>query len=621
MCGISGHVRFGGEADVQALRRVTEAQAHRGPDNLDVHSFGQAALGHNRLSIIDLSEINHQPMVDPVSGNAIVFNGEIYNFQELRKELEAKGETFTTKGDTEVALKAYRIWGSDCVNRFRGMFAIAIWNPRSEELFLARDRLGKKPIVYAETREGFVFASEIRSLCEHPVITKEMDPEAMELYLALSYIPAPWSIYKSIRKLPPGAVGVLNRRGLSIRRYYEPEFTEDRDISLNEALDELDAELREAIRLRLISDVPLGLLLSGGVDSSLIAAIMAGISPDKVKTFSVGFDEKKYDELPHARRVADLLGTDHHEDRLTPDALETLPAVVRQYGEPYADNSALPSYLLCGMVKQHVTVALNGDGGDELSGGYSHYRRSLLHDMTHCMIGSNRVPTYMLDPWMCGNSAVTRMTRHVLSRCVHPELKAVYRPEYFQGRLLNSIMTYEARSSSANAAWKWRGAAIERARERAKSPIGRLQYLDVAHYLPGDLLVKMDIAAMAHGLEVRSPLLDQNVVALGASLPSKLKCRPGISKFLLKKLAERYLPKDLVHRKKQGFSTPVSAWLKGDMSTFLKDHLEAARPYLAATINMDRALAMADEHISGKANHGSRLWLLLTLALWAEGRG
>lgn len=621
MCGIAGHISFVGRPDVEALRAMTGRIVHRGPDNQDVWHRDEAALGHARLSVIDLSEANNQPMLDPLTGNVMVFNGEIYNFQSLRASLEKKGERFRTKGDTEVLLGLYRCHGINFLSMLRGMFAFALWDPSNKMLFMARDPLGKKPLAYAQTEQGLVFASEVGALSGHPLVSSDMDCEALTHYLSLSYIPSPFSIYQSIRKLPPGHFAICDADGLRMQRYFELDYRSKDKVGLDEAVHMVHEELRRAVRLRMISDVPLGAMLSGGLDSSLIAAIMAEQADGPVKTFSVGFDDKKYNELPHAREVAEHLGLDHHEEIARPDALASLPGIVAHYGEPYADNSALPSFILSGMVRKHVTVALNGDGGDELSGGYSHYRRKGLAHLVQGVARSGKfVPGAGIEALLEGDSLLCRARRSWVYRYKYPELKPLYRSEYFQGAGKAGLLRPEVAEVVGGRTSRWRKECIQEAFAHADNTIERMLWLDNTTYLPGDLLVKMDIASMAHSLEVRSPLLDSRMVGLCARLPAEYKVRKGVRKYILKAIARKYLPAHIINRRKQGFSVPVSSWLRGPMAVFLEQSLEEAAPRMGRYLNMDTVRELVVRHKEGGANHGMRLWILLNLALWETGR-
>ena len=375
MCGIAGELNWRAHASGEAVDAMVSGIGHRGPDDRGLWSSpnGVCVLGHARLSIIDLSPAGHQPMLDVITGNAIVFNGEIYNFQELRKKLVSAGDLFNSHSDTEVILALYRRHGIDCLKFLRGMFALAIWDEKRQRLFLARDRVGKKPLNYAVTKSGLAFCSELHPLSRHPGVDNGMDLEALELYLQCQFIPAPWTIYRGIRKLPPAHYAVYDRSGLKIEKYWEVDYRDKIQISEADALDALEEKLTEAVRLRMIADVPLGALLSGGVDSSVVVALMAKLSNEPVRTFSIGFEEEAFNELPWAQQAAERCGTLHHPDIVKGDVEHLLPKLARHYGEPYADDSAVPSFFVSAVARRHVTVALNGDGGDELLGGYPRY--------------------------------------------------------------------------------------------------------------------------------------------------------------------------------------------------------------------------------------------------------
>ena len=371
MCGIAGHISFQRPPDEVSVAEMVRKIGHRGPDDHGIWSSPdvECVFGHARLSVIDLSSLGHQPMLDAETGNCIIFNGEIYNFQALRRECERVGDRFRSHSDTEVILALYRRHGVGCLHKLRGMFAFALWDESRKRVFFARDRVGKKPLNYALNDGGIVFCSEIDPLSRHPAVSRDMDMEALELYLQCQYIPAPWTIYKQIRKLPPAHYGLLDRNSFKIEQYWNVEYTQKVRISEQDALDRLEEKLTEAVQLRMISDVPLGALLSGGVDSSIVVALMAKLSGEPVRTFSIGFREEAFNELPFAQQAADICDTAHHPEIVEGDVAHLLPLLARHYGEPYADSSAVPSFFVAQTARRHVTVAMNGDGGDELLGG------------------------------------------------------------------------------------------------------------------------------------------------------------------------------------------------------------------------------------------------------------
>jgi asparagine synthase (glutamine-hydrolysing) len=555
-------------------------------------------------------------MLDPETGNVIVFNGEIYNFQKLRRECEAAGARFRSRSDTEVILALYRRFGPDCVRQLRGMFALAIWDAHKSELFLARDRFGKKPLNYALTRQGLVFCSEIDPLSRHPTVSRDHDNEALELYLQFLCVPAPWTIYKSIRKLPPAHWAIFSEKGLRLQQYWDIDYSRKIQISDEEAFQAFDEKFTEAVRMRMVADVPLGALLSGGVDSSAVVAMMAKLSSVPVKTFSVGFGEQAFNELPHARRVAQVCGTDHHEQIVTYDFGSLLPRMIRHYGEPFADSSAIPSFLVCESARKHVTVVLNGDGGDELLGGYPRYRLSRFALFGHRLLGRS-LPSGPLLDWTVnyrGNS-------QAWGRALSLGIRNFLRPEF--GSLINFRGNWEdvARArllpgGDRALVRNWRNEWIARAGAHSHNPFDWMLYFDNHTSLPNDLLVKMDIASMHCGLEARSPLLDHELAEFCASLPLDRKLRGGEGKLFLKRTAARTFGKAFANRKKQGFGIPLEAWLKGPLRQDVMGTI--ADRDLMASFDPDVVSRTAKEFFSGGAgpSHVYRIWALFMYGLW-----
>lgn len=627
MCGICGHVRLAKGADMESVAPGSLAPmlgllGHRGPDQTDSwhDQGGGVALGHTRLAILDLDPRAGQPMLDPHTGNVLVFNGEIYNFRALRADLEQQGETFRTTGDTEVLLALYRVHGQDCLPLLRGMFAFALWDAGRRELFLARDRLGKKPLVYFDGPQGLIFASEIRALRAHPLCpaggsVAGLDPEALDLYLSLGYVPAPRTILSGVAKLAPASCAVYDARGLRIWRWWDVDYRSKIDVSEAEALELAWACLRESVRLRLESDVPLGLLLSGGVDSSLVAAVLADLCPGQAQAFSIGFDEKKYNELPHAKVVARHLGINLTHEIMPPATLELLPEVALRYGEPYADDSALPALALSRMARKHITVALGGDGGDELCCGYPTYRHARAASALSALFHTTQPSAATLRSL----AAAPRPLREFLAANLWPEAKPLLRAEPRQWAQKARLYTPEAAERLARVHADWYLPWLDRSFAHAANPVERMLYIDNATCLPDDLLVKMDIASMAASLEVRSPLLDHKLIELFATFPVPLKVRGRETKYLLKKMAERVLPHDVLYRRKQGFDLPIREWMAGPMHGFVMDALASADPALSEYINLDAARDMAREHARG-ANRKNMLWRLLMLALWSRAK-
>ena len=511
-------------------------------------------------------------MVDPETGNSLVFNGEIYNFQTLRKECEAGGDTFRSHSDTEVILALYRRHGVACLAKLRGMFAFALWDERHKRLFLVRDRVGKKPLNYAMTGSGLIFASEIDPLARHPELSRQMDEEGLNLYLQLQYIPAPWSIYKSIRKLPPAHYAIYDQSGLLIHKYWDVSYHATLNVSEQDALDGLEEKLKEAIRLRMIADVPLGALLSGGVDSSVVVALMAGQSREPIKTYSIGFKEEAFNELPYAQTVADRYNTNHCPEIVDAEIEPLLGEIVRHHGEPFADSSAIPSFHVCRTARKHVTVVMNGDGGDELLGGYPRYSLPPFSIAMGRRFGQWYAPERLAD-FAVGldkaRSIQARLRRKWLLRVAHPELQSIIMYSAFWNDEERSVLLGYRGALLPN----WWAGWLGDARAAADNPIDRMLWIDNRTYLPGDLLVKMDMASMHCGLEARSPLLDHEVIEFCASLPVHLKVRNRTGKYLLKKLAERYLPRELIYRRKMGFAIPIAEWLRGRLAPLLNEVL------------------------------------------------
>ncbi|HBP88420.1 MAG TPA: asparagine synthase (glutamine-hydrolyzing) [Nitrospirales bacterium] len=615
MCGIAGHISLREQPSAQQVAALVRGIRHRGPDDsgLWVSPGKECVLGHARLSVIDLSPLGHQPMIDPETGNALVFNGEIYNFQALRKECEAAGDTFRSHSDTEVILALYRRLGVTCLAKLRGMFAFALWDERQKRLFLVRDRVGKKPLNYALTKRGIIFASEIDPLARHPELPRQMDEEALDLYLQLQYIPAPWSIYKSIRKLPPAHYAIYDHSGLQVQKYWDVSYYSTRNVSEQDALDGLEEKLKEAIRLRMIADVPLGAVLSGGVDSSVVVALMAGQSLKPVKTFSIGFKEEAFNELPYAQMVADRYHTEHYPESVDAAVEPLLCDIVRHYGEPFADSSAIPSFHVSRAARNHVTVVMNGDGGDELLGGYPRYWLKQLSVTTGHLLGNWHTPERLAELAVGLDKAKSfsaRLKRKWLLRVAHPELQSIIMYSAFWNDEERALLL----DKPSSLLQRWHAQWLGDGREAAGNPIDRMLWIDNRTYLPGDLLVKMDIASMHYGLEARSPLLDHEVIEFCASLPVHLKVRGGTGKYLLKKLAERYLPKEVIYRRKMGFAIPVAHWLRGPLAPLIEDVLFDAS--LMEPLNGAVIRKTVREFREQRIDHSSRLWALLMYGLW-----
>jgi asparagine synthase (glutamine-hydrolysing) len=557
----------------------------------------------------------------------VTFNGEIYNFQQLRPLLEGHGHRFLTNSDTESILHGYRQWGVDCLSHFRGMFAFGLWDAPRKTLLLARDRVGKKPLFYAQAGGQFLFASEMQAMLEHPAISKEIDLEALDHFLGYEYIPAPKTILKQVRKLPAAHFLTLDvsKAGASaptprIERYWRLEGKPQVNLSEQDAAEGLLEVLREAVRLRLIADVPLGALLSGGMDSSIVVALMSELSGSKVKTFSIGFEE--YSELPHARAVAEHYGTDHHEMVVRPSALDVLPKLVCHYGEPFADSSAVPSYYVSQLARRHVTVALNGDGGDESLAGYDQYEKSLLADRYLKIPALLRKGVFeplsavIPDSWPQHNPL--RRAKHMLREAGRPcadrysrlmgRLTPELRKELYTPELKQQLNGYRAE--------RWLGVLFDERRQRSADLLGTYMGVDVESYLADDLLVKMDIAAMANSLEARSPLLDHRVMEYCYSLPSHFKIRGHVRKYLLKVIGKKLLPESILTRPKQGFSLPIAAWLRGEVRPLMEDCVLSDRSLARGYFQRKPLERLVKEHLERRRDNSRELWALTWLELW-----
>ncbi len=623
MCGIAGIVDFDGRDIAPGLvSRMCTAICHRGPDDEGVlgipaspsGSEPRAVLGNRRLSIIDVAG-GHQPIGNEDGSIWTVQNGEIYNFQALRDTLEASGHRLKTKSDTEIIVHLYEDLGEHFARELDGMFAIAIWDNRRKRLVLARDRFGKKPLLYAESGGRLWFGSEFQALLADPAIRRDIDYEALDEYLSFMSVPAPLTIYQQIRKLPPAHVLVRDAAGTRVERYWQLEYQPKHRITEDEAAAEVRRLLTEAVRKRLISEVPLGAFLSGGVDSSAVVALMAGLSSERVKTFSIGFDDPRFNELPHARRVAERYDCDHHEFEVHPKAIEILPSMARHYGEPYADSSAIPSFYLAQLTRRHVTVALNGDGGDEAFAGYGWHLAGRLAERWQMLPSPVRRALESAARALIPASANRRSTMARAARFIsgagqpRPEMYrrflSVYTPELKQALYLKP-----ERHGTTD-----RLAAVF-ARLEPLDAVDAMLAADVAWYLPTDLLVKMDIATMAHSLESRSPFLDWPLTEFVARLPSDFKLRGRTSKYLLKKAVADLLPDSNMHRPKQGFAVPIGQWFRGELKDFLADHVLSNRFAARGLFRPAEVRRIFDEHQQGAYDYAHHLWVLLMLELW-----
>jgi asparagine synthase (glutamine-hydrolysing) len=617
MCGIAGYVDVAGseQADESTLVAMCNAMRHRGPDDQGIFVDGKVGLGMRRLSIIDL-DTGHQPISNETKTVWVVLNGEIYNYRELAQWLKAKGHSFQTASDTEVIVHLYEEFGEDCVHKLRGMFAFAIWDLEAQRLFIARDRLGVKPLYYGWNGKHFIFGSELKVLLAHPSIERALDPQALLYYLRYSYIPDPLTIFQGISRLMPGHLLNLRGSNIEVKCYWDGAIPPDEPTSMSEedAVNSLEQQLKEAVRLRLVSDVPLGAFLSGGVDSSLVVGLMSREMARPVTTFSIGFEEEAYNELPHARAVAQHLNTEHHEFIVGPQDCGLIEEIVRHFDEPFGDPSAIPTYCLSKLAAKHVTVALSGDGGDELFAGYDRYRVDLdrrRYDkwptfakrglsfasdlLSEGCVGKNLLHAMSLQGHDRYLESVSYVRPNDLTRMVTPDVI-----EMSHDRTADCIMR-EHLSKVSGRPW-----------------LAQLQYLDTKTYLPGDVMTKVDRMSMAHSLEAREPLLDHVLVEFAARLPTEMKFRHGIPKYLLKKVAERYLPTANIHRKKQGFGVPLEYWFKGDLKDYMHDMLLDRRARERGLIAPGKVAELIRRYESGRMELATSIWMLVILETWCR---
>lgn len=616
MCGIAGIADVSGRAaDARLLQAMTTAQAHRGPDGEGFVCRGGVGLGHGRLAIIDLAT-GDQPMANDDGSIWIVFNGEIYNFRELRAELEASGIRFKTSSDTEVILRAYEVAGLECVRRLRGMFAFAILDERARRVVLARDRVGIKPLFYSWDGRRLLFASELKGILEEPSFARTLDREALAGYLTYHYVPAPRTIFTGARKLPPATTLVLPLDGGEPRlsEYWRLPFAPVNGVCEAEWMEGLRAQLADAVRSHMISDVPIGAFLSGGVDSGTVVALMAQASSAPIRTFAIGFEDAEFDELSYARLVAARFGTDHHEYVVKADALDVLPRLIWHFDEPFADSSAIPTYYVSQITRRHVTVALSGDGGDENFAGYRRYARAV--ELEQRMTG--RLPT-LLQPIL---SAVSRLLPVGARGQAYAGLLASRGVERY-----HRLVTYERRETLRRLLSTEFGDVAESAADpgafarlgrqgSAPDYVSALQQIDMSTYLPDDILTKVDRTSMAVSLEARVPLLDHVLMEYVATIPSALKLRDGVGKYLLKRVMADSLPDEVLTRRKMGFGVPLGRWLREELREMAWDTLlstDARQRGIFRTAEIERLLRV---HESGVRDCSARLWALLCFELW-----
>jgi asparagine synthase (glutamine-hydrolysing) len=619
MCGIAGKVALDPRArvDEALLRRMTRAIAHRGPDDEGVWVDGAIGLGARRLAVIDLSPRGHQPMANEDESIHLTFNGEIYNFRELRHDLERRGHRFQSHTDTETIVHLYEEEGVACLSKLRGMFAFALWDAPRRTLLLARDRLGKKPLVYYHDSRQFVFGSEPKVILQDEAVPAEADPESIYHYLTFGDVPASRSAFRGFHKLPPAHYLLLEDGRVTLHRYWALSYQPQRAASEGELVEELSARVEEAVRIRLVSDRPLGALLSGGLDSSAVVAMMRRLTNGPVRTFSIGFDEPEYDELPYARQVAQRFDTEHHELVVRPDALAILPRLVWHYDEPLADSSAVPSFAVCELARQSVTVALNGDGGDESFLGYQRYLAMAIGARVDRLPSPvRRALTWgaSLLPGAGPRSFGTRVRRFAAELPLQPRERYLRWLTIDDGWKSSVCAPAFLDAMQAVSSQHLLDGAFEQS--NAPTPPETAAHSDVQLYLPDDLLVKMDVASMAHSLEVRSPFLDHTLVEFAARLPLGFKIRGRTQKYLVKRLMKGRLPADILRRPKRGFAVPIDRWFRREIKDLAYDVLLGASASGRGYFRLETVRRYLDDHVRGAADHQHRLWALLMLELW-----
>jgi asparagine synthase (glutamine-hydrolysing) len=622
MCGICGKLIFKDSIpSPETVRAMCKTIMHRGPDDEDIYTAPHIGLGQRRLSIIDLAPSACPPLANEDRTVWLVFNGEIYNFQELRKQLQDRRHRFATNSDTEVIIHLYEDEGVLCLQKLRGMFAFALWDKRREILFCARDRMGKKPFCYTVTPQSFVFGSEIKAITADPDVSVSPDYHAIDRYLTYQFVPSPLTAFKGIKRLRPGEYLTCDIKGnVKTQRYWEPPLSKKTGAAQEEIEAELLYRLRESVRLRMISDVPLGAFLSGGIDSAAIVALMAQESARPVKTFSIGFEEDAFNELPYARLLADRYGTEHHELIVKPNAAEVIPLLVRHYNEPFADSSALPTYYVSKMTRNHVTVALSGDGGDESFAGYDNYAmimnwnkwdayslwlRKMLAEggrgLLNSFPNSNTAARLRRGLAMFG-AANVKARRLQFGTTLKPEEKRLAYTSLFR----NLILTPPVPTDPLEA-YPW---------EDGMDALDWLMRHDQNFYLPDCLMVKTDIASMANSLEVRCPFLDHEFVEFAATIPSQAKRNAMGGKIILKKAVKNMLPAEILNKPKTGFGLPIASWFRSDLAPMLKETLLDETSARRGLFEQRLLRKIVNEHIEGRRDWSNRLWAFLFLELW-----
>jgi asparagine synthase (glutamine-hydrolysing) len=617
MCGIAGFISREktsvGEREAR-LDAMCKTITHRGPDEQGLTVKGRAALGMRRLSIIDLAG-GQQPIFNEDDSIFIVFNGEIYNFQELREDLIKRGYKFKTHSDTETILHAYQEYGENCVDHLRGMFAFAIWNERDESLFIARDRVGKKPLFYSQINGNFVFGSELKVLLEHGEIRREIDYAALDSYLTFGYVPEEFCIFKDVKKLLPGHSLTFKNGEVTTKKYWDFNYIKPVEIKTEaEYIEVLREKITEAVKIRLISEVPLGAFLSGGVDSSTIVGTMAKLSNQPVKTFSIGFNEDSFNELKFARVAAKHFNTEHHEFIVTPDLVEIVDELVWHFDEPFADPSALPTFMVSKMAREFVTVALSGDGGDELFAGYTRYaidkKRSGFANLPGFVRKGVQAVSANLPHGAKGKNYLYNASLDAIDRYIDSisHFNKLRRPSLYTKDFLANL---NGSFGTAEGVFQQFAASVE-----TGNPIDNLLYLDSKTYLPSDILVKVDRMTMATSLEARTPLLDQTLIEFVVGMPTELKLKGLETKYIFKKAMEGIVPHEILYREKQGFGVPINEWINLQLKDRIRDTLSDSKTIQRGYFDNKYIETILDEHHRNRRDHSHSLWILLMLELW-----
>lgn len=613
MCGIAGIIHINRQpVDRSLVLNMARSLAHRGPDGDSFYVKDYVGLAHRRLSIIDLST-GDQPMFSDDGNIVIIYNGEMYNFKEVKDKLQKLGHVFRTKSDTEVIIHAYQEWKENCLHEFRGMFAFVLWDAANQIIFAARDRIGIKPFYYYCDDKKFLFGSEIKAILQDTSIDRHLNHSALLEYLQFGYVPQPRSIYQTIHKLPPAHYLRidLNRGGPELKPYWNFSFSIDDNQSETRWLEEIEGCLSETIKQHMISDVPIGAFLSGGVDSSTVSAFMAKHTPN-LKTFTIGLNEEGFDERPFAQQVADRLHSEHFEKNVIPeDIRELLPKLVWHYDEPFADSSAVPTYYISKVIRENVTVALSGDGGDEIFGGYKRYidtleyfsqwsqTSELLKHMKALTVKAARIA----PAWFIGKNFIQHQSQHPLQR--YYGSVNIFKDDQIQSLVRQQV--------------PYRNSWFDEYYDHGRDFLSNMQNIDIHTYLPENNLTKVDRASMAHSIEVRVPLLDHKLIELVARTPARIRMKNGETKYLLKKITEKYLPTEVLYRRKRGFSLPMKDWFKGDASLMeYASHTILGNEFIKEQFRTDIIEKMIAEHTLTSKNHAPRIWSLLFLSVWYD---